>query len=95
MEKTIVTLSGKDTVGIIAKVCTFFARNGMNILDISQTTMRDVISMTMIVDSGGMPAETAREGIASLASESRPRSRLVSSGSSRAVKYTKRFATDR
>ena len=71
MERFVVTLVGKDTVGIIAKVCTFFARNGMNILDISQTTMRDVISMTVIVDSGGMPAETAREGIASLASDVR------------------------
>ncbi len=66
-----VTLVGKDTVGIIAKVCTFFAENGMNILDISQTTMRDVISMTMIVDSGGMTAEHAREGIAKLASDVR------------------------
>ena len=38
---------------------------------------------------------TSSVPIASLASESCPRSRLVSSGSSRAVKYTKRFATDR
>ena len=47
MEKTIVTLSGKDTVGIIAKVCTFFAENGINILDISQTTGDGRIDMMM------------------------------------------------
>ena len=36
MRKTIVTLSGKDTIGIIAKICTFFADNHINILDISR-----------------------------------------------------------
>ena len=53
MEKTIVTLSGKDTVGIIAKVCTFFAENGINILDISQTTGDGRIDMMMVVDTSG------------------------------------------
>ena len=37
MKKTIITVVGKDTVGIIAKVCTYLAENGINILDISQT----------------------------------------------------------
>ena len=37
MNKTIITVVGKDTVGIIAKVCTYLADNGVNILDISQT----------------------------------------------------------
>lgn len=50
MKKTIVTLVGKDTVGIIAKVCTFFAENDINILDISQTTVQEFINMMMIVD---------------------------------------------
>ena len=36
MNKTIITVVGKDTVGIIAKVCTYLADNGVNILDISQ-----------------------------------------------------------
>ena len=50
MIKTIVTLSGKDTIGIIAKVCTYFAENDINILDISQTTSGDRIDMMMVVD---------------------------------------------
>ncbi|WP_444362856.1 ACT domain-containing protein, partial [Prevotella sp.] len=37
MNRTIITVIGKDTKGIIAKVCTFLAENNVNILDISQT----------------------------------------------------------
>ncbi len=37
MNKTIITVVGKDQVGIIAKVCTYLADNSVNILDISQT----------------------------------------------------------
>ena len=36
MKKTIITVVGKDTVGIIAKVCTYLADNHVNILDITQ-----------------------------------------------------------
>lgn len=50
MSKTIVTLSGKDRTGIIAKICTYFATNGINILDISQTSTGDRIDMMMVVD---------------------------------------------
>ena len=50
MRKTIVTLSGKDTIGIIAKVCTYFADNKINILDITQTSTDDRIDMMMVVD---------------------------------------------
>ena len=66
MEKIVVTLIGKDTVGIIAKVCTYFAEHEMNILDISQTTMRDVISMTMIVDASDKRFEDVENGIKEL-----------------------------
>lgn len=51
MNRTIVTLVGKDMVGIIAKVCTYFAENNINILDIAQTTVQDFINMMMIVDT--------------------------------------------
>ena len=37
MNKSIITVVGKDTIGIIAKVCTYLADNKVNILDISQT----------------------------------------------------------
>ena len=39
MKKTIITVVGNDTVGIIAKVCTYLADNNVNILDISQTSL--------------------------------------------------------
>lgn len=52
MKKTIITVVGKDTVGIIAKVCTYLAENGINILDISQTIVQDYFNMMMIVDTG-------------------------------------------
>ncbi len=52
MKKTIITVVGKDTVGIIAKVCTYLAQNGINILDISQTIVQGYFNMMMIVDTG-------------------------------------------
>lgn len=50
MKKTIITVVGKDTVGIIAKVCTYLAENGINILDISQTIVNNYFNMMMITD---------------------------------------------
>ncbi|MBD5452022.1 MAG: ACT domain-containing protein [Lachnospiraceae bacterium] len=50
MKKTIITVVGKDTVGIIAKVCTYLADNKVNILDISQTIVDDYFNMMMIAD---------------------------------------------
>ena len=51
MKKTIITVVGKDTVGIIAKVCTYLADNRINILDISQTIVSGYFNMMMIVDT--------------------------------------------
>ncbi len=69
MKKTIITVVGKDTVGIIAKVCTYLAANGINILDISQTIVQDYFNMMMIVDTansiksfGDMADELANVG---------------------------------
>lgn len=50
MKKTIITVVGKDTIGIIAKVCNYLADNNMNILDISQTIVQEYFNMMMIVD---------------------------------------------
>lgn len=50
MNKTIITVVGKDTVGIIAKICTYLADNEVNILDISQTIVQGFFNMMMIVD---------------------------------------------
>ena len=51
MKKTIITVVGKDTVGIIAKVCTYLADNKINILDITQTIVQGYFNMMMIVDT--------------------------------------------
>jgi ACT domain-containing protein len=48
--KAIVTVIGKDTVGIIANVCALLAKNGINVLDISQTVMQEYFTMIMMVD---------------------------------------------
>ena len=50
MKRTIITVVGHDTVGIIAKVCTYLAENQINILDISQTIVQEYFNMMMIVD---------------------------------------------
>ena len=52
MKKTVVTVVGKDSVGIIAKVCTYLANNSVNILDISQTIVDGFFNMMMVVDTG-------------------------------------------
>lgn len=50
MKKCIVTVLGKDTVGIVAKVCTYLAENKINVLDISQTIIQGYFNMMVIVD---------------------------------------------
>ena len=51
MKRTIITVVGKDIVGIIAKICTYLAENGINILDISQTIVQGYFNIMMIVDT--------------------------------------------
>ncbi len=53
MKKTVITVVGKDSVGIIAKICTYLANNAINILDISQTIVDGFFNMMMIVDTAG------------------------------------------
>lgn len=51
LKKSIITVLGKDAVGIIAKVCTYLANNNINILDINQTITGGYLNMMMIVES--------------------------------------------
>ena len=53
MKKAIITVVGKDTVGIIARVCTYLAEEKINILDISQTIVQGYFNMMMVVDISG------------------------------------------
>ena len=57
MKKTVITVVGKDRVGIIAMVCTYLADNKINILDISQTIIQGFFNMMMIVDVTGSPKD--------------------------------------
>ena len=52
-QRAIITVVGHDTVGIIAKVCTYLADNNINILDISQTIVSGYFNMMMIADLSG------------------------------------------
>ncbi len=60
MKKTIVTVVGHDTVGIIAKVCTYLAEHHINIEDISQTIIQGYFNMMMIVDTSKSDIKAAR-----------------------------------
>ncbi len=60
MKKTIITVVGKDTVGIIAKVCTYLAENNVNILDISQTIVQGFFNMMMVADATQCPKDGGR-----------------------------------
>ena len=51
MKRLIITVVGRDTVGIIARTATYLARAGINILDISQTVVgNEFFNMMMVVD---------------------------------------------
>ena len=51
--RAIVTVIGKDQVGIIAEICSLLASKGVNILDISQTILQEYFTMIMLVDLTG------------------------------------------
>ena len=49
--KAIMTVIGSDRVGIIASVCSLLASMDVNILDINQTVMEGIFTMTLLVDT--------------------------------------------
>lgn len=51
--RAVITVIGKDKVGIIARVSAMLAEENVNILDISQTIMQELFTMTMLVDVSG------------------------------------------
>jgi ACT domain-containing protein len=71
MKKVIITVVGKDTVGIIAKTSAYLAKNKINILDISQTVVQDYFNMMMIVDVSACPKkfDLVSTGLAELGQE--------------------------
>ena len=71
MKKTVITVLGKDQVGIIAGVCNYLAENSVNILDLSQTIMDGIFNMVMIVDisTSPVPFTELAEGLAKIGEE--------------------------
>lgn len=71
MKRAIITVVGKDSVGIIAKVCTYLAEKQINILDISQTIVQGYFNMMMVVDLVQMNGDFAdvADGLAKLGEE--------------------------
>ena len=51
MKKSIISVVGKDRVGIIARICSYLADNDVNILDITQTIVGGLFQMMMICDT--------------------------------------------
>ncbi len=70
-QKVIITVVGKDTVGIIAKVCTFLAEHKVNVLDISQTIVQGYFNMMMVADIAGsdQPFVDTQAGIEAIGKE--------------------------
>ena len=54
MKRAVITVVGRDSVGIIARVCTYLADQKINILDISQTIVDGYFNMMMIIDVTGV-----------------------------------------
>ncbi len=67
--KAVVTVVGKDKVGIIARVSTLFYENNINILDISQTIMQDMFTMIMLVELEKESVKQVNDKLMSLADE--------------------------
>ena len=66
MENMVISVNGKDSMGIIAAICTYFSENGINVVEISQNISGTYFSMMMIVDIENMtlPYDDMIEGLA-------------------------------
>ena len=64
--KAIVTVIGKDQVGIIAAVCALLSEKNVNVMDISQTIMQEYFTMIMLVDvsAANVPFAQLKEELA-------------------------------
>ena len=58
--KAVITVLGRDKVGIIAGICTNLAELNINVLDINQTIMQNMFTMTMLVDTSGSKEEFSK-----------------------------------
>ena len=71
MNKAIITVVGQDTVGIIARVCTYLSEHHTNVLDISQTIIDGFFNMMMIVDYSDADVRSVRTSACASAASAR------------------------
>ncbi len=57
--RAVITIVGKDAVGILAKTATVCAAHKANIVDVTQTVMGDIFAMVMLADIGKMESSIA------------------------------------
>lgn len=57
--RAVITVIGRDTVGILAKVSTTCAEYNVNVIDVTQTVMQDLFAMIMFVDASKMTIDVA------------------------------------
>lgn len=55
--RAVITVIGKDSVGILAKVSTICAEHKANVIDVTQTVMQDLFAMIMLTDISSMTSE--------------------------------------
>lgn len=68
-DRAIISVLGADRSGIVAKVATLLAEQDVNILDISQTILQGLFTMTMLVDLKGADFATIHDGLDKLSEE--------------------------
>lgn len=57
MKRAVISVIGKDMVGILAKVSTFCAENNVNVIEVTQSILQDMFVMVMMVDISGLSCE--------------------------------------
>ncbi|MDE6594279.1 MAG: ACT domain-containing protein [Oscillospiraceae bacterium] len=55
--KAVITVIGKDAVGILAKVSTICAENNANVIEVTQSVLQDMFAMIMLVDITGLSSD--------------------------------------
>ena len=55
--RAVITVIGKDTVGILHKVSAICARRGVNVVEVTQSVLQDMFAMIMLVDISGMTSD--------------------------------------
>jgi len=58
-QKAVITVIGKDMVGILSKVTAICAKSGINVLEVTQSILQDMFAMVMLVDMAGSTADVA------------------------------------